>query len=269
MSFMYAFSGYDQIFMALEDQDKTTFFIEEGLFYYLVMPFGLKNAGATYQRLVNRIFRKNLSEAFIILRAHSMKLNSEKCAFSRGIKVNLEKICAILDMPPLRMIKYIQHLTGRVVTLNRFISRMADKCLPFFKALRTSFSWTEKCQKAFEKLKSHLTSPLLFMSLNFVYLETSNEIVVAVLVRVEGARQFLVYYGKEQRYAKMKKLIFSLIVVARKLCPYFQAHPITAVTSQPIKDMLSKADTLERITKYGIELAKFCIEYAPRTVVKS
>lgn len=82
----------------------------------------------------------------------------EKCAFSvradrflrfmileRGIEVNLEKIQAIMEMPPLRTIKEIQHLTGKVVTLNKFISRMADKYLSFFKALRTSLSWAADC----------------------------------------------------------------------------------------------------------------------------
>ena len=56
LSFMDAFSGYNQIKMKEDDQEKTSFVTDQGLFYYKVMPFGLKNAGATYQRLMNKMF---------------------------------------------------------------------------------------------------------------------------------------------------------------------------------------------------------------------
>ena len=58
LTFMDAFSGYNQIKMAEEDQEKTAFIMSQGLYCYKVMPFGLKNAGATYQRLVNKMFSK-------------------------------------------------------------------------------------------------------------------------------------------------------------------------------------------------------------------
>ena len=57
-SFMDAFSGYHQIKMHPPDVEKTSFITERELYYYKVMPFGLKNAGATYQRFVNKIFRE-------------------------------------------------------------------------------------------------------------------------------------------------------------------------------------------------------------------
>ncbi|XP_020417963.1 uncharacterized protein LOC109948679 [Prunus persica] len=138
------------------------------------MPFGLKNAGATYQRLVNRIFAKyigsimevyvddmlvksrtaeehlhNLSIMFGILKEYRMRLNPTKCAFGvssgkflgfmishRGIEANPEKIKAIIDMEKPKTTKDIQSLTGRVAALTRFISKATDKCVPFFKALK-------------------------------------------------------------------------------------------------------------------------------------
>ena len=60
LSFMDAFSGYNQIRMDEADQEKTSFVTSQGLFCYKVMPFGLKNAGATYQRLVNHMFRPQI-----------------------------------------------------------------------------------------------------------------------------------------------------------------------------------------------------------------
>ena len=148
LGFMDAFSGYNQINMDPNDQEKTSFVIAQGTYCYRVMPFGLKNAGATYQRLVNRMFQKHigttmevyiddmlvksptaklhiahLSEAFQILREYNMKLNPAKCAFgvstgkflgfivnNRGIEANPDKIKVVLDMPSPSGIKEVQRL---------------------------------------------------------------------------------------------------------------------------------------------------------------
>ena len=87
-----------------------------------------------------------------------MKLNSSKCAFEvllrkflgfmvsqRGIEANPDKIQAILNMEPPKNIKEVQSLTRRVATLNRFVSKAIDKCLPFFKVLKKAFEWIDKC----------------------------------------------------------------------------------------------------------------------------
>ena len=177
LSFMDAFSGYNQISMDPGDQEKTSFVTAQGTYCYRVMPFGLKNAGATYQRLVNRMFQKNigatmevyiddmlvkstksdlhithLSEAFQILRNYNMKLNPAKCAFGvsagkflgfivnhRGIEANPSKIKALLDMPSPSGIKEVQRLTGRIAALSCFVSRASDKCQPFFQVLKKAF----------------------------------------------------------------------------------------------------------------------------------
>jgi hypothetical protein len=199
LTFMDAFSGYNQIMMDDADQEKTSFITSKGLFCYKVMPFGLKNAGATYQRLMNRMFHhqigrnvevyvddmlvktkdevnylEDLKETFETLRRYRMKLNPSKCVFGvssgkflgfmvsqRGIEANPEKIKAVLEMTPPRTTKEVQSLIGRVAALNRFVSRATDKCLPFFKMLRKAFIWTDECQKSFEELKRYLTSPPL------------------------------------------------------------------------------------------------------------
>ena len=104
----------------------------------------------------------NLQETFDILRQYNMRLNPSKCAFRvssrkflgfmvshRGIEANPNKIQAILNMEPPRNIKEVQSLTGRVAALNKFVSKVTDKCLPFFKVLKKVFEWTDECQKAF------------------------------------------------------------------------------------------------------------------------
>jgi hypothetical protein len=202
LSFIDAFSGYNQIHISKLDEEKTSFITDRGLYYYNMMPFGLKNAGATYQRLVNRMFsdqigrneevyvddmlvksRKaishlaDLKETFNTLRRYQMKLNPAKCAFgvssgkflgfmvsSRGIEANLEKIRAVLELQAPRTTKQLQQLTGRITALNWFISRSTDKCLPFFKILRKTFVWSSECEEAFCLLKEYLANPPLLSS---------------------------------------------------------------------------------------------------------
>jgi hypothetical protein len=202
LSFMDAFSGYNQIHMSELDKEKTSFITDRGLYCYNMMPFGLKNAGATYQRLVNRMFRDqigrnvevyvddmlvksrkatnhlaNLEETFNTLKRYRMKLNPAKCAFgvssgkilgfmvsSRVIEANPEKVRAVLEMQAPRTTKQLQQLTGRIAALNRFISRSTDKCLPFFKILRKAFVWNNECEVAFGHLKEYLTNPPLLSS---------------------------------------------------------------------------------------------------------
>ena len=184
LSFMDAFSGYNEIRMHEDDQEKTSFVTSQGLFCYRVMPFSLKNAGATYQRLMNRMFApqigrnvqvyvddmlvksrreeyhlEDLRETFDTLRSYNMKLNPRKCAFGvtvgkflgfmvsqRGIEANPDKIRAIMEMTPPRNVKEVQSLNGKVAALNRFVLRATDKCLPFFRTLKKSFEWTDECQ---------------------------------------------------------------------------------------------------------------------------
>ena len=165
------------------------------------MPFGLKNTGATYQMLVNKMLQKqigasmevyiddmlvkstmaelhiaHLSEAFQILREYNMKLNTAKCAFgvsagkflgivnNRGIEANPDKIKVVLDMPPPSNIKEVQCLTGRIVALSRFVSKASDKCQPFFQVLKKAFQWDTHCEEAFSALKTYLNSPLILVS---------------------------------------------------------------------------------------------------------
>ncbi|XP_057780030.1 uncharacterized protein LOC130998612 [Salvia miltiorrhiza] len=201
LSFMDAYSGYHQIRMHPDDEDKTSFMTNIGLWCYKYMPFGLKNAGATYQRLVNKMFERlightmevyiddmlvksiqakdhidHLKQTFNILRKYDMKLNPTKCSFGvtagkflgymvteRGIEANPAQIDSIQRISSPTCVKDVQKLTGRIAALSRFIPKSSERCNPFFNTLRKAklFEWTEECESTLQELKQYLTSPPL------------------------------------------------------------------------------------------------------------
>jgi hypothetical protein len=172
-----------------------------GTYSYKTISFGLKNAGATYQRAIQMCFADqlhrnieveayvddvviktrnpddliaNLEETFSILRRFWWKLNLTKYVFgvpsgkllgfivsNWGIEANPMKIMAVTDMGDPATIKDVQKLTECMAALNRFISRLGERGLPFFKLLKhqDKFQWTEEAERALQDLKRHLQSP--------------------------------------------------------------------------------------------------------------
>ncbi|XP_027182223.1 uncharacterized protein LOC113780640 [Coffea eugenioides] len=319
LCFLDAFKGYHQIGMSEEDQEKTAFYTDRGTYCYTTMPFGLKNAGATYQRLINRLFKNQIGrnveayvddilvkslttsaslsdmrEVFGVLRDSRMKLNPKKCVFGvtsgkflgylvsrRGIEANPDKVKAIQDMSPPRNLREVQRLNGRLPALNRFLSQSAAKALPFFKVLKKAdqFAWIEECQVAFDQLKQYLhhlptlASPRPEEKL-YLYLSAADEAVSAVLIRDEDT-QVPVYYvsralrGPETRYTQVKKLVLRLVHAARRLKPYFLAHPISVRTDQPLRQILVRPEASGRLTKWAVELGEYDLSYEPRTAIKA
>ncbi|KAK3015401.1 hypothetical protein RJ639_006895 [Escallonia herrerae] len=141
----------------------------------------------------------------------------------------------------------------------------AERCLPFFKALKNikNFEWTDACQISFDKLKGYLTSPPLLSKPIpgedlFLYLAVAESAVSAVLIQEQDGRQFPIYYvskvlqGAEQRYPNAEKLAFTLLIVARKLRPYFQSHTIIVLTDKPLRRILHKPDLSSRLNEEAL-----------------
>ncbi|GJW62960.1 reverse transcriptase domain-containing protein [Tanacetum coccineum] len=256
--------------MAEEDEEKMAFHTPHGVYCYTKMPFGLKNAGATYQRLVDKAFEKqagrnlevyvddlvikshtkaellrDIEETFRTLRKINMKLNPKKCTFGavkgmflgymigpEGIKPCPEKIEAVLQLPSLRTVKEVQSLNGKLAGLNR--------------------------------PKEEL----------IMYLSASQGAVGAVLMTERDLIQTLVYFvsralqGPELNYTPMEKLVLALVFAAKRLRRYFQAHPIAVITDQPIKQVMSRPEVAGRLQKWSIMLGEHNITYRPRTSVK-
>ena len=235
-----------------------------------------------------------LANMFWILWTYRMKLNPLKCAFGvasgnflgfmvnqRGIVANPEKLQALLDMCSPSKTQEVQSLIGRVVALNRFISKATDKCLPFFESLKGNkrFLWDDKCEQAFKTLKEYLGKPSLLEKLVegellFLYLAVFEYAILGALIGEEEKVQWPVYYiskrliNAENRYPEMEKLTLGLVIASRKLRLYFHSHTIRVLTNYPLRQVLQKPDASGCLLKWAIELSQFDIEFLPQPAIK-
>ncbi|GKD14986.1 reverse transcriptase domain-containing protein, partial [Tanacetum coccineum] len=204
--FLDAYKGYHQIQMAEEDEEKTEFITNQGIFCYTKMPFGLRNAGATYQRLVDKTFHeqigrnlevyvddlviksrtedevvRDIEETFRTLRKINMKLNPKKCTFgveegmflgyqvnTKGIKICPDKVDTVLSLQSPKCLKDVQKLNGKLASLNRQMKELIAK-LPMLTA---------------PEEKEELV----------IYLAASKEAVSVVLMMEREAKQMPIYF---------------------------------------------------------------------------
>jgi polyhydroxyalkanoate synthesis regulator phasin len=198
LSLMDMLSGYHQIRVRREDEEKTSFITPFRTFCFVRMPEALKNAGCTFSRMISIVLHpqlwrnilayvddiivksiqrrdhiSDLAETFANLRAANLRLNPEKRVFgihkgkvlrclisTKGIEANPDKIKSMIDMQDPVSVKDVQNLTGRVAALNRFIPMAAERSLPFFQVLRSSknFQWSKTQKQAFQELKDYLSN---------------------------------------------------------------------------------------------------------------
>lgn len=217
-----------------------------------------------------------------------MKLNPAKCAFGvtfskflrfmishRGIEANLKKIQAIRQIGAPKIMKEMQRLTRRIAALNQFVSKLARRCLPFFQTLRKlkDFQWTGECWREFEELKAYLGTPPVLSKPKpgelYLYLTVSPSFVGSMLTREENQIQKPVYYvsrvlqNAKTRYPWLEKLIFTLIIFARKFRPYWQAHTMVVLTDQSLRTALNKLNATGRMAKWALKITEFDIMFQP------
>lgn len=190
-------SAYWQIPLEASSKEKTAFTIQgRGLFHFNVLPFGLHNAPATWQRFIDNVlgmdlepfvfiylddaiivtqtFEKHLEileEVFKRLAAANLTLNKDKCRFcqpelrylgyvvdANGLRVDPDKVKAILEIPTPRSVKEVRQFCGTASWYRRFIPNFASRLYPLTSMLRkhSSFKWTNEAQNAFEDIKGSL-----------------------------------------------------------------------------------------------------------------
>jgi hypothetical protein len=243
----------------------------------------------------------DLRIAFDCLRANRVKLNPEKCVFGvpcgmllgyivsqRGIEPNHKKVATLDGMGLIQDLKGVQKMLGCLAALSCFISRLGEKGLPLYWLLKKHerFSWTVEAQEALDKLKATLAhAPILTPPQGseplYLYITATTQVVSVVIVveRTEEGHslpvQRPVYYISEvlsetkARYPQIQKLLYAVVLARRKLQHYFEAHPVTMVSSFPLGEILRNPDTAGMIAKWSVELMGEMLAYAPRKVIKS
>jgi ribonuclease HI len=189
-------------------------------------------------------------------------------------------------MKPPNSRKGAQRLAGRLASLNIFISRSAERNLPFFEVLKSAevFQWRPAQQKAFEELKQYLIdlttltppssgAPLL------LYVAASHVAVSAALVQEKQdgqvKKQAPVYFVSEvlspskKNYIELEKVLYAVLMVSKKLRHYFQAYHIIVPSSQPLKDIMRNREATWRVGKWATELNEFTIDYVHRSSIQS
>jgi hypothetical protein len=182
MALLDYFSGYHQIWLHKEDEEKTSFITPFGTYCYMRMPEGLRNVGPTFCRMMKAALKdqvgrnvfsyvddiivaskekasdiSNLTETFTNMREAKLKLNPEKCVFgvtrgkvlgclvsTKGTEASPDKVKAILQMQPPQTRKEVKKLASHIAALNRFIAKLAERSLPFFSKLRVSYPGSKK-----------------------------------------------------------------------------------------------------------------------------
>jgi hypothetical protein len=183
---------------------------------------------------------------------------------TKGIEANPSKIEAILRMELPSTKKGAQRLAGRLASLNRFISRSAERNLPFFEILKSVevFQWGPAQQKAFEELNKYLIdlttlTPPAPGALLLLYVAASHSTVSAALVqeKLEGQikKQAPEYFVSEvislskKKFTELEKVLYAVLMASRKLQHYFQAFHIIVPSSQPLKDIMRNTEATGRI----------------------
>uniref|UniRef100_A0A2N9FAA7 Uncharacterized protein n=1 Tax=Fagus sylvatica TaxID=28930 RepID=A0A2N9FAA7_FAGSY len=294
-SFMDGFSGYNQIKMAEEDKSKTAFITHWGTFVYDVMPFGLKNAGATYQRAMVTLFHDmihheievyvddmiaksrtaqdhltDLRKLFQRLKKYQLRLNPNKCAFGvtsgkllgfivsgRGIEIDPAKVQAIRSMPAPKTEKEIRSFLGRINYIARFIAQLTATCEPLFKLLRKDV-----------KIKtSPHPIPHSPRSIHGLHVGTTRR------DWEEGARQSTILArsspSQKPRYLLVEKTCCALAWASKKLRQYMLYYTTWLVSRMdPIKYIFEKPALTGKIARWQVLLSEFDILFVARKAIK-
>ncbi|GJW73136.1 reverse transcriptase domain-containing protein [Tanacetum coccineum] len=273
-----------------EDEEKTTFITSQGIFCYSKIPFGLKNAEETYQRLVDKAFHKQIGQnlevyvddlviksrtereiirdiekTFKTLREINMKLNPKKCTFgvregiflgykvhADGLKVCPDMVEAVLSFPSPKCLKDVQRLNEKLASLNRFLSKSAKRSLPFFKTLKR---YTKK-----NDFQWTAEAETAFEQMKKLIAE------LPMLTAPKEKEELIIYL------AATKEAISAVLMMERdgKQVPiYFFSRALQGLEiNYTLMEKLILALVTRRLLKWSFELGEYDIHYRPRTSVK-
>ncbi|PKI73122.1 hypothetical protein CRG98_006487, partial [Punica granatum] len=279
-SFIDSFSGYNQIRMAEEDKIKTTFTTMWGTFCYRVMPFGLKNAGATYQRAMVTLFHDMMQKEVEVYVDDMIAKSKER----EDHLVNLKRLFYRLKEYKLRLNRAKCTFGARSGKLLGFVVSERDKCQPLFRLIRknAAIEWDEECQKAFDTIKAYLVQPPVLVPPTpgrplVLYLMVRRQSLGCMLGQEEESThtERAIYYlskkftAGESNYPEIEKMCCALVWVMQRLRQYTLYHTVRLLSKpDPLKYLLDSPSSTRNLAKWRCQLTEYDIEYVSRTSVK-
>nr|CAN64603.1 hypothetical protein VITISV_033149 [Vitis vinifera] len=267
--FLDGYSGYFQIEIDVEDQEKTTFTCPFGTYAYRRMPFGLCNAPATFQRCMLSIFSdmvERIMEVFMdditiyggIVLGHII---SEK-----GIEVDKAKVELIVKLPSPKTVKGVRQFLGHAGFYRRFIKDFSKLSKPLCELLAkdAKFIWDERCQKSFDQLKQFLTTAPIVRAPNLqlpfeVICDAIDFAIGAVLGQREDGKPYVIYYASktlneaQRNYTTTEKELLVVVFALDKFRAYLVGSFIIVFTDHSaLKYLCTKQDAKAR-DKKGVE----------------
>jgi hypothetical protein len=310
-------SGFWQVAMNAIDQEKTAFSTKFGTYEFTVMPFGLMNAPATFQRLMDNVFYditwkfalvymddiiiysktledhcEHLEQVLQLLIKAGLKLNPDKCDFFRKqilflghmvsekeIKPNPMLVEKIQKCPPPQTKRKVRSFLGLASYYRRFIKDFSQIAKPLYDLTKqnVTFCWTENCEKAYEHLRTCLTTNPIVIYPDFtkpfiLHTDASDYAVGAVLAQIdEKKREHVIAYASrilspaECHYTVTEKECLAIIWATKHFHYFLQGHPFSIVTDHEAIPWLKKHKQPKgRLARWIIHLS----EYDPYTIIK-
>jgi len=304
-----------------DDQDKTAFTTPWGTFNYVKIPFGLKNAGATFQQAMEIAFAKeihdflviyldhltafsksdqehleHLRQVFLICKKYGISLNPKKSLFGLeegkllghifskdGIRIDPERIQAILQMPHPRNIKELQAFLGKINFLRRFIPNLAELIRLLNNMLKkdSKVKWTIEAKQAFEEIKIALTKTPVLTSPKFerdfiIFSFAFEHTIAAVLLQKDdqGCEKPIAFFSKALRdapfkYQIMEKQAYALVKAIKDFRVYvLYSHVIAYVPNAVVNDILTQEGIEGKRGKWIANILEYDLEIKPTKVIK-
>eukprot|EP00253_Pinus_taeda_P027021 PITA_27021 len=286
MSFLDGFSGFNQILVHPDDQEKTAFTTPWGNFKYVKMPFRLKNVGATFQRAMDIAFAKEIHDFLVIylddLTVFS-KSNQQHLDHLRQVFLKCRKIQAILQVPHPRNVKELQAFLGKIKFLRRFIPNLAKLIRLLNNMLKkdSKVKWTVEAKQAFEEIKMALTKTPVLTSPTFdrdfmIFSFASEHTIAVVLLQKDdqGCEKPIAFFSKALRdaplkYQIMEKQTYALVKAIKDFKVYIlYSHVIAYVPSVVVKDILTREGIEGKRGKRIANILEYDIEIKPTKLIK-
>ncbi|KAG7529568.1 Retrotransposon gag domain [Arabidopsis suecica] len=282
--FLDGYSGFFQIPIHPNDQEKTTFTCPYGTFAYKRMPFGLCNAPATFQRVLKRCEETNLV------------LNWEKCHFmvregivlghkisERGIEVDKAKVDVMMQLQPPKTVKDIRSFLGHAGFYRRFIKDFSKLARPLTRLLckETEFTFDEECLTAFKLIKEALVTAPIVQAPNWDYpleimCDASDYAVGTVLGQKIDKKLHVIYYARrtmddaQVRYATTEKELLAVVFAFEKFRSYLVGSKVTVYTDHAaLRHIYAKKDTKPRLLRWILLLQEFDMEIVDKKGIEN